>query len=86
MGEAWITADIEMVFQDVEAARIVFQAIDPDNKPLPQGLEIEAVQVDRVIHIAISCSRPLQSFLATLDDILKMARLAEETVALVRKP
>jgi hypothetical protein len=86
MEAGWIAAEVSMVFHDVEAARIVFQAIDPDNRPLPEGLEIIARLEGRTIHMGIRCGRPLPSFLATLDDILNMSHLAEEMVALMRKP
>ena len=61
-------------------ARIIHSSLLPDNKPLPQGLEVRSEQVGRNVIFYIECSRPLSSLLATVDDVLKMAQLAEGVV------
>ncbi len=79
-----ISARIELTFDDMETAQIVFHAISPDNKPLPSGLELNSSLESRTIVMEITCYRQLASLLATIDDILRMAALAENTVKNVR--
>ncbi len=72
-------AHVEMEFEDAHIAEIVFKALLPDNKPLPTGLEVSAELEGKRIIFKVYCQRPLQSLLATIDDILSMAKIAEQT-------
>ena len=69
-------AKLRLEFPSVEEARLALGAIEPDNQPLPKGLEIEMKRIGRVVEIYVDCDRTLASFLATLDDILAMMLLA----------
>jgi tRNA threonylcarbamoyladenosine modification (KEOPS) complex Pcc1 subunit len=80
-----IRARVDLIFGDMRTAQVVYQAISPDNHPLPRGLELKAAFENTTIVMEIICHRPLQSLLATLDDILRMAALAENMAETVRK-
>ena len=67
-----------MSFKDDRIAKVVYSSLLPDNKPLPKGLTINTTLKKCEIIFEIRCKRPLMSLLATIDDILKMAALAEE--------
>ena len=68
---------IVLTAESEEKAKIIHSSLLPDNKPLPQGLEVRSEQVGRDVIFYIECRRPLSSLLATVDDVLKMAQLAE---------
>ncbi|MDJ0269416.1 MAG: KEOPS complex subunit Pcc1 [Aigarchaeota archaeon] len=72
-------ARVEMEFEDEHVAEVVFKALFPDNKPLPAGLEVNAELEGKRVIFKVYCRRSLQSLLATIDDILSMAKIAEQT-------
>ena len=69
-------ADLRLVFGGEEEAELAARAIEPDNQPLPRGLELEMRRAGKEVLIQIRCERTLASLLATLDDILAMMLLA----------
>lgn len=69
-------AKLRLEFPSVEEARLASAAVEPDNQPLPKGLEIEMKHVGKVVEIYVDCDRTLASLLATLDDVLAMMLLA----------
>ncbi len=69
-------ARLRLELPSVEEARLASAAVEPDNQPLPKGLEIEMKRVGKVVEIYVECDRTLASLLATLDDILAMMLLA----------
>jgi tRNA threonylcarbamoyladenosine modification (KEOPS) complex Pcc1 subunit len=69
---------VRIIFADRDTAVSVYGAIKPDDKPVPEGLEVETRLEGRVVESTISCERGLASFLATVDDIFRMAALAEK--------
>ena len=70
-------ATMVMEFCTDEEAKTVYQALEPDNKPLPKGLELNTKLEGRRVVFEVRCGRPIMSLLATLDDILRMSALAE---------
>ncbi len=77
-------ATLVIEFEDHKEASIVFNSISPDNKPLPQGLELYPRIDSNKIIFQIRCRRPIMSLLATLDDILRMSALAERIAKSVK--
>jgi hypothetical protein len=69
---------VRIIFADRDTAVSVYGAIKPDDKPVPEGLEVETRLEGCVVESTISCERGSASFLATVDDIFRMAALAEK--------
>ncbi|GBC72581.1 hypothetical protein HRbin03_00412 [archaeon HR03] len=62
----------------------IYNALKPDDKPLPRGLFVETRQENDAVVVDIVCERGLASFLATVDDILRSAALSEKAAEAIR--
>ncbi|MCS7137395.1 MAG: KEOPS complex subunit Pcc1 [Candidatus Caldarchaeum sp.] len=80
-----VRSSVKIRFKTAEEAAIVARALKPDDKPLPEGLEVETTHRGSEIIVEISCSRGLPSFLATVDDILRMAAVSEKVLRTSRE-
>lgn len=69
-------ARLRLEFPSEMEARLAAGAVEPDNQPLPTGLEIEMKREGKVIEIYVDCDRTVASLLATIDDLLAMMLLA----------
>ncbi len=67
-----------------EEAEAVAKAVSPDNYKAPPGLIVETRREGHVVFTRVKCSRGVESFLATLDDLLSSVQLAERTISVVR--
>jgi len=75
-----IKSSIEIRLRTAEEAEVVSRALKPDDKPVPPGLEVETKQLDNTVVVEIFCSRGFASFLATVDDVLRMAAASEKVL------
>ncbi|MCS7110358.1 MAG: KEOPS complex subunit Pcc1 [Candidatus Caldarchaeum sp.] len=71
---------VRIRFRDPEEAAIVARALRPDDKPLPEGLHVETKNDGNEVLVEIVCHRGFASFLATVDDVLKMASVSEKII------
>ncbi len=74
-----LQATIELEFKSSTDANLVLQAISPDNSPLPTGIEICSETVNESLRIYIKCNRGINSFSATIEDIMSAIDLAIRT-------
>lgn len=80
-----VNSRIRIRFRTAEDASIVSRALKPDDRPLPEGLEVDTTQEKNEVLVEIVCRRGLLSFLTTVDDVLRMASLAERTMETTRQ-
>jgi len=73
-------ARIRMCLDDASIANIVMRALQPDNEPLPSGMELSARMSGCEVVFEIRSRRPIISLLATLDDILVSTMLVLRAV------
>jgi len=73
-------ARIRMCFEDASIAEIVMRALQPDNEPLPSGMELSARMSGCEVVFEIRSRRPIISLLTTLDDILVSTMLVLRVV------
>lgn len=85
MQKLLVRGVVKIIFADTDTAASVYGAIKPDDKPVPEGLEVETKLEGCVVESTINCERGLASFLATVDDIFRMAALAEKTHKTVKE-
>lgn len=78
MQKVLVQGVVRIIFTDTSTAESVYGAIKPDDNPLPEGLEVDTRLDGCIIESVIVCERGLPSFLATVDDIFRMAALAEK--------
>lgn len=81
-----IESKIEIIieFSEKDIAEKIFKAINPDNKPLPKGLEIKSWVDNNKIFFYIECKRNIYSLLFTINDIFEMISLSEKTLKIAK--
>ena len=61
----------------------VMESINPDNSPLPEGIEIHAEVQDARLIVRIRCNRGIDSLRSTIEDIMSAIDLSVRTLDLV---
>ena len=70
-------AEIRLSYKDSKEAGAVAKAVTPDNLKVPAGLKIETTQKGNTVLTRITCESRLQTFMATIDDLLESVSVAE---------
>lgn len=74
---------MELFFKNIEEAEIALKSIQPDNYPLPRGLELNMEIKGEKLAIYVESERTVLSLLTTLDDILSMVKLALRSIRVI---
>jgi len=80
-----LEAEISLSYKTVGEAEAVARAVAPDNVRVPWGLFIKTTRRGKKVFTKIECKTRLQTFLATIDDLLGAVSVAEKTLSAVRK-
>jgi hypothetical protein len=72
-------ATIRLDFHSSEISKQTLEAISPDNTPLPSGLSIDCSIEETKLLITINCERTIDSFGATIEDIMSAIDLSLRT-------
>jgi hypothetical protein len=72
-----LEARLSFTYDTEREADSVVNAVSPDNIKVPSGLKVETVKEGRHLSAVVVCERPLQTFIATLDDLLACVSVAE---------
>lgn len=80
-----LEAEITIVYEDERKAQAVVEAVSPDNFKAPAGLYVKTERKDNSVWTYIKCDRGLQTFIATIDDLLFAISTAEKTLKIARK-
>ena len=75
-----IEAEIVLAYDDSATAKAVADAVSPDNSRTPRGLTVATARTRRRVITNIRCRKKLSTFIATVDDLLSSASIAEKTV------
>jgi tRNA threonylcarbamoyladenosine modification (KEOPS) complex Pcc1 subunit len=78
-------AEIQLEIKSEEDAEVVLSSVSPDNKPVPEGLVVKSRREGAKLVLAVDCKRGLQSFMATLEDIMSAVDLSIRTIETVKK-
>lgn len=78
-------AEITIFYNDAKSAKAIAQAVSPDNFKAPSGLYIKTENKDNSVWTYIKCKKGLQTFIATIDDLLFSISTAEKTLKTARK-
>jgi tRNA threonylcarbamoyladenosine modification (KEOPS) complex Pcc1 subunit len=62
-------------------AEAVANAVSPDNLKAPQGLSVETTRRGNKVVNKIQCETKLQTFMATIDDLLSAVSVAERALS-----
>lgn len=71
--------EIHLEFTDADTAQRTFNAVCPDNEPLPSGLSIDARHEKASIHFLIDCERDIDSLRHTFEDLMGAIDLSLRT-------
>jgi hypothetical protein len=77
-------ADIVLSYKNEREAEAVAKAVSPDNFKVPQGLFIKTIHKGLNVLTNVKCDLRLQTFIATVDDLLSCASVAEKAFAVVK--
>lgn len=72
-------ATIRLDFHSSALSKQILEAISPDNTPLPSGLSIDCSIEETKLLIIIHCERTIDSFGATIEDIMSAIDLSLRT-------
>jgi len=79
-----LEAKVVLSYKTIREAEAVAKAVSPDNFKVPQGLFIKTTRRGRRVFTKIACETRLQTFVATIDDLLSAVSVAERTVFAVK--
>ena len=73
-------ATVTIKYRDQRTAEAILTAIEPDNRQVPDGIEIEAKAVNSALIVKVKCVRGIGSLVASLDDLLSCIQAAEKVI------
>jgi tRNA threonylcarbamoyladenosine modification (KEOPS) complex Pcc1 subunit len=80
-----LEAKIVLKYKTPLEAKAVANAVSPDNLKAPQGLSVETMRRGSKVVNKIRCETTLQTFMATIDDLLSAVSVAERVLASAKK-
>ena len=78
-------AKLTLEYSDSKTAEAVSNAVSPDNFKTPVGLRVKTVLEDSKVVTEINCEGKLATFIATVDDLLFSASVAEKTLRTIKR-
>jgi len=80
-----LEAEIKLSYKNKREAEAVAQAVSPDNVKVPSGLSIKTTKEGSQVFTSVKCETKLQTFIATIDDLLCYISIAEKAFLAARK-
>ena len=80
-----LEAEFTFSYEDEGEAEAVVRAVSPDNVVVPSDLFIETVRRGREVLTLVRCERRMETFLATIDDLLSCVSIAEKAFSAAKK-
>jgi len=80
-----LEAEISISYRTLEDAEAVVKAVSPDNVKAPAGLFVKTVRRGNRVVTMINCRTKLETFVATIDDLLSAVSVAEKALSVVKK-
>jgi len=79
-----LEARITLSYKNAREAEAVAKAVSPDNVKAPAGLTVKTTRKGSKVLTLVKCERRLETFIATLDDLLMSVQVAERAVSASR--
>ena len=73
-------AELTLRYPDEETARVVAEAVSPDNFQAPEGMVVDVKRRKTEIDVHIRCPKGVGSLIQTLDDLLSCLSAAEKVL------
>jgi hypothetical protein len=81
-----LEAELSLAYDSEQEAEAVVKAVSPDNLKAPIGLKVETKRNDGSLYAVVCCEKSLETFIATLDDLLACISVAEKALGSVKPP
>jgi len=79
-----LDAEISLFYKTARKAEAIARAVTPDNVKVPLGLFIKTTRQENRVITRIKCETRLETFMATIDDLLSAVSVAEKTLSAVK--
>jgi len=80
-----VEAEIRLHYENEREAEAVAQAVSPDNVNVPSGLFVETTRSESEVLTQVQCEMKLQTFIATIDDLLSCVSTAEKAFSVAKE-
>jgi hypothetical protein len=80
-----LEAEIMLSYQNEREAEAVAKAVSPDNVEVPSGLFVKTVRKGPQVFTTIECQTKLQTFIATIDDLLSCVSVSEKAFSVAKR-
>ena len=78
-------AKIKLSYKNEREAEAVAKAVSPDNIEVPPGLSVKTVRRGPTVSTTVECQTKLQTFRATLDDLLSCVSVGEKAFSVAKR-
>ena len=78
-------AKITLSYRNKREAEAVAKAVSPDNQKLPRGLFVKTTSRESKVFTLVKCETKLQTFMATIDDLLGCVSVAEKALVISKE-
>lgn len=78
-------AEITLSYKNEREAEAVAKAVSPDNVKVPPGLFVKTTRRGPKVLTTIECETKLETFIATIDDLLSCVSVAEKAFSVAKK-
>ncbi|KPV64399.1 MAG: hypothetical protein AOA66_0210 [Candidatus Bathyarchaeota archaeon BA2] len=76
---------LTLSYKNEREAEAVAKAVSPDNLEVPAGLFVKTVKRGSKVFTIIECETRLETFIATIDDLLSCVSVAEKAFSVAKK-
>lgn len=77
-------AEITLSYKNERETEAVARAVSPDNVEVPPGLFIRTTRKGFKVFTRVRCEKRLQTFIATIDDLLCCISIAEKAFSVAK--
>jgi len=79
-----LKAEITLTYNVAREAEAVASAVSPDNVKVPPGLFVKTTRQKNKVFTQVECKTRLQTFIATIDDLLACVSVAEKAFSALK--
>jgi len=80
-----LEAKITLSYKNEREAEAVAKAVSPDNVKVPPGLFVKTTRKGSKVFTTIECETKLETFVATIDDLLSCVSVAEKAFSVAKE-
>jgi len=80
-----LEARIRLFYKNEREAEAVAKAVSPDNVKVPLGLSVKTTRRGAKVFTTIECETKLETFMATIDDLLSCVSIAEKAFSVAKE-